>query len=164
MNRVSNKGLIFTLLIIGFACLAIGLYSVYHKPQVQAINTPETPKKNSVTKRIEIPATKMWLDTGIDVDNKYVVIKYESGQWSNGGKEPNWRDGNGEEGPYSGTIVPGAPLCSLVGKTNEGSFLVGNSKEGHLGHGRLFLSINDTEISFKDNVGFLVVNVTAREE
>ncbi len=153
------------LLFVGLVCLAVGLYSVLHKPQAQVLNTATLEeKKTSQTKRIEIPATEMWLDTGIDVDNKFVAIKYESGQWSNGGKNALWGNGEGTEGSYPGTIVPGAPLRSLVGKTNEGSFFVGNSKEGHLGHGRLYLSINDTPKTFGDNVGFLVVNVTIMEE
>src|SRR5215475_3417807 len=109
---------------------------------------------------LEIPAKNMWFDTGLDVTNKTVQIKYESGTWSNDGTDQHFCDGEGfipEAQDFRDVIpkllVSNAPLGSLVGKTNGEPFFVGNSYEGRPGAGHLFLSINDKPDSFDDNSG-----------
>src|SRR5262245_37143473 len=116
---------------------------------------------------LEISAQTLWVDTGVDVTNKNVRIKYESGNWSNDGKESHFCDGEGfiPEPEDFRDLIPklalsNAPLGSLIGKTNGEPFFVGNSYEGHPGDGTLHLSINDNPNSFGDNAGALRVVVT----
>ena len=117
-----------------------------------------SPKVN-LSKRIEVRADKMWVDTGVDVTGKTVRIEYESGQWSNGGDDPLFADGRGANS-WPDLLVPGAPIRSLVGKTSSGTFLIGNLREGNLGQGRLYLSINDVPNNYGDNIGSLTVIIT----
>jgi len=127
-----------------------------------------TPKANTeskptpIIKLIEIPAKQMWFDTGIDVTGKSVRIEYVSGKWSSGGEVILYSDGRGA-GSWNGLLVPGAPFRSLVGKTQKGSFFVGNFLEGNLGQGRLYLSINDVTPYYDDNIGSLMVRITVSE-
>jgi hypothetical protein len=115
-------------------------------------------KSSFSSKRLEIPAKQKWVDTGLDVTGKRIQIKYESGRWSNGGDRPIFSDGAGN-GRWAGLIVQTAPFRSLVGKTDSGTFYVGNNYEGSPGSGKLYLSINDTE-NFSDNIGSLFVNIS----
>ncbi len=124
-------------------------------------STPNKSQKTPFSKRIEVRANKMWVDTGIDVTDRNVRIEYESGQWRNS-PTSGWNDGNGRR-PYDEQhrlIVPSADLSSLVGKTNENTFFVGNAYEGFAGSGRLYLSINDIAGYFNDNAGVLYVTVS----
>ncbi len=107
---------------------------------------------------IEVRADRMWVDTGIDVSDKRISIEYMSGQWSNGGKNPIFSDARGG-GNWPGLIVPNAPFRSLVGKTANRTFFIGNHFEGFAGSGKLFLSINDTS-DFTDNLGSIIVRIT----
>ena len=116
---------------------------------------------------LDIPAKTMWFDTGLDVTNKTVQIKYESGSWSNDGADQHSCDGEGfipEAQDFRDVIpkllVTNAPLGSLVGKTSGEPFFVGNSYEGRPGNGHLFLSINDKPDSFDDNSGSVRIAVT----
>jgi hypothetical protein len=116
---------------------------------------------------LEVPAKKMWFDTGLDVTNKTVQIKYESGTWSNDGVDQHFCDGEGfipEAQDFRDVIpkllVTNAPLGALVGKTSGEPFFVGNSYEGRPGAGHLFLSINDKPDSFDDNSGSVRIVVT----
>ena len=116
---------------------------------------------------IEIPAKTMWVDTGLDVTNKTVRIKYESGTWSNDGVESHFCDGEGfipEAQDFRDVIpkllVTNAPLGALIGKTNGDPFFVGNTYENRPGAGHLYLSINDKPDSFDDNAGSLRIVVT----
>jgi len=116
---------------------------------------------------LDIPAKTVWFDTGLDVTNRTVQIKYESGTWSNDGADQHSCDGEGfiPEAQDFRDVIPkllvnNAPLGSLVGKTIGEPFFVGNSYEGHPGAGHLFLSINDKSDSFDDNSGSLKVVVT----
>ena len=109
---------------------------------------------------LDIPAKSLWFDTGLDVTNKTVQIKYESGTWSNDGADQHFCDGEGfipEAQDFRDVIpkllVTNAPLGSLVGKTTGEPFFVGNSYEGRPGAGHLFLSINEKPDSFDDNSG-----------
>ena len=116
---------------------------------------------------LDIPAKNMWFDTGLDVTNKTVQIKYESGTWSNDGVAQHSCDGEGfipDAQDFRDVIpkllVSNAPLGSLVGKTNGEPFFVGNLYEGRAGAGHLFLSINDKPDSFDDNSGSVRIVVT----
>lgn len=116
---------------------------------------------------VEIPARSIWVDTGLDVTNKTVQIKYESGTWSNDGAESHFCDGEGfiPEGKDFRDVIPrllvqNAPLGALVGRTNAEPFFVGNTYEDRPGEGRLYLSINDKPDSFDDNAGSLRIVVS----
>jgi len=116
---------------------------------------------------VDIPARSMWVDTGVDVANKTIQIKYESGTWSNDGAESHFCDGEGfiPEGKDFRDVIPklvvqNAPLGALIGRTNGEPFFVGNTYEDHPGEGRLSLSINDKPDSFDDNAGSLRIVVS----
>lgn len=121
-----------------------------------------TPHPTPFSKQITIPAKQMWFDTEIDVTGKSVRIEYVSGQWSSCGEVPLYSDGRGA-GSWNRLLVPSAPFRSLVGKTDKGSFFVGNLREGNLGQGRLYLSINDVPPYYDDNIGSLTVKITVSE-
>jgi hypothetical protein len=121
------------------------------------ILTPNPPAASR--KEIDVPASAMWFDTGIDTTGRVVRIQYMSGRWTNGGEKPIYADCMGS-GSYPGLIVPGAPFRSLVGKTENGSFFVGGDHEIKDGRGHLLLSINDQEGKFDDNQGSLTVSVS----
>ena len=116
---------------------------------------------------LNIPANGMWFDTGLDVTNKTIQIKYELGTWSNDGAETHFCDGEGfiPEGQdfrdvLPKLLVPNAPLGALVGRAGGEPFFVGNTYEDRPGDGHLYLSINDKPDSFDDNVGSLRIVVT----
>jgi len=116
---------------------------------------------------LDIPARSMWVDTGLDVTNKTIQIKYESGTWSNDGAESHFCDGEGfiPEGKDFREVMPkllvqNAPLGALVGRTNGEPFFVGNTYEDRQGEGRLYLSINEKPDSFDDNAGSLRIVVS----
>jgi hypothetical protein len=116
---------------------------------------------------LNITAKTMWVDTGLDVTNKTIQIKYESGTWSNDGAESHFCDGEGfiPEGKdfrdvIPKLLVPNAPLGALIGRTNGEPFFVGNTYEDRPGDGHLYLSINDNPESFDDNAGSLRIVVT----
>jgi hypothetical protein len=116
---------------------------------------------------LEIPARTLWFDTGVDVTNKTIQIKYQSGTWSNDGAESNFCDGEGfiPEGKDFRDVIPkllvtNAPLGALVGRTSGEPFFVGNTYEDRPGEGRLFLSINDKPDSFDDNAGSLRISLS----
>ena len=116
---------------------------------------------------LEIPAKTMWFDTGLDVTNKKVVIKYESGTWSNDGAESHFCDGDGfiPEGKDFRDVIPkllvtNAPLGALVGRANGEPFFVGNTYEERPGEGRLYLSMNEKPDSFDDNAGSVRIEIS----
>lgn len=116
---------------------------------------------------IEIPARTMWVDTGLDVTNKTIQIKYESGTWSNDGTESHFCDGEGfiPEGKDFRDVIPkllvtNAPLGALVGRTSGDPFFVGNTYEDRPAQGRLYLSINEKPDSFDDNAGSIRIAVS----
>ena len=116
---------------------------------------------------LEIPAQTMWFDTGLDVTNKTIQIKYESGMWSNDGAESNFCDGEGfiPEGKDFRDVIPkllvtNAPLGALIGRTNGEPFFVGNTYEDRPGEGRLYLSMNEKPDSFGDNAGSVRIAVS----
>ena len=116
---------------------------------------------------LDISARSKWIDTGLDVSNKTIQIKYESGTWSNDGAESHFCDGEGfipESQDFRDVLpkllVPNAPLGALVGRTNGDPFFVGNTYEERPGDGHLYLSINDKPDSFDDNAGSLRIVVS----
>jgi hypothetical protein len=116
---------------------------------------------------LEIPGQTMWFDTGLDVTNKTIQIKYESGMWSNDGAESHFCDGEGfiPEGKDFRDVIPkllvtNAPLGALIGRTNGEPFFVGNTYEDRPGEGRLYLSMNEKPDSFDDNAGSVRIAVS----
>ena len=116
---------------------------------------------------LDISARSKWVDTGLDVSNKTIQIKYESGTWSNDGAESHFCDGEGfipESQDFRDVlpklIVPNAPLGALVGRTSGDPFFVGNTYEDRPGDGHLYLSINEKPDSFDDNAGSLRIVVS----
>lgn len=98
-------------------------------------------------------------DTGLDVTGRKIRIRYLSGRWSNSaGSGAILSDGNGS-GTWPGTILPTAPFRALVGKTDNGYFMVGNYYEGNPGTGRLYLCQNDVGGTYDDNQESLTVVV-----
>lgn len=143
---------VLTITLLG-AALAVGMTSCSRSPHREVV--------------LEIPARTLWFDTGVDVTNKTIQIRYQSGTWSNDGAESNFCDGEGfiPEGTDFREVIPkllvtNAPLGALVGRTNGGPFFVGNTYEDRPGEGRLFLSINDKPDSFDDNAGSLQITLT----
>gem|GEM_PF-1949372 len=133
---------------------------------VVGISTTSSCRKQPPAVRVEIPAGSMWFDTGLDLTNKTIQIKYESGTWSNDGAESHFCDGEGfipESQDFRDLLpkllVPNAPLGALVGRTNGEPFFVGNTYEGRPGEGHLFLSINDKSDSFSDNAGSIRIAI-----
>jgi hypothetical protein len=129
-----------------------------------------SPSRSHQKVALEIPAQTMWVDTGVDVTNKTIQIKYESGTWSNDGEESHFCDGEGfipETGDFRDVIpkllVTNAPLGALVGRTNGEPFFVGNTYEDRPGEGHLFLSINEKPDSFGDNAGSVRITLTVLE-
>ena len=118
---------------------------------------------------LEIPANASWVETGIDVTNKTVHIKYVSGTWSNDGGA-HACDGEGfipESNDFRDLIpkliLSNAPLGALIGKTTGAPFFVGNTCEDRPGEGHLFLSINDKPDSLDDNTGSLRIELWVTE-
>lgn len=116
---------------------------------------------------LDVPARTMWVDTGLDVTNKTIQVKYESGTWSNDGAESHFCDGEGfiPEGKDFRDVIPkllvqNAPLGALIGRTSGEPFFVGNTYEDRPGEGRLYLSINEKPDSFDDNAGSVRIVVS----
>jgi hypothetical protein len=170
--------LLITLLIAGVICIGIGVYSLFYKQEAQIIiqevpvkvesEKKEKPvdfytKKIVFSREVTVPAKRVWFDSGIDITNKYVRIQRKSGTWSNTNNEGNiWSEGWGGQS-WGGLLVPNGGLRDLVGKTSKGMFVVGQYCEGDLGSGRLYLSMNDIEGHFNDNVGSIVVTISFLE-
>jgi hypothetical protein len=152
---------------VGIVLLLIGLSPYYRQQPQVATSTVEIAKSADSPKivthdvRLEIPASEMWVDTGIDTTGKEVRIIYDGGIWLN---HPTSRacDGHGLS-PYADQaklIVPQGNLSALVGKTGSGTFVVNNYKEVRNGRGRLYLSINDLPGEYQDNSGSLFVKLS----
>jgi|CXWL01.1.fsa_nt_gi hypothetical protein len=155
------------ILVVGLILVCLGVYVALkpaERPQAanansnanfSATSTPGSAGKKSVT----VPATAEWFDTGIDVTGK-VRINFLSGHWRN---SPTSGYGDGEgRGPFAQQaklLVPSAPLGSLVAKVAGKTFKVGNSFDGVLGSGRLYLAINDIPETYNDNDGALTVSI-----
>lgn len=146
---------------IGLALLGLGIYTQFKKSPA-----PETPSRRLLqTKEVEVPAKTMWFDTGLDVTGKYVDIQYLHGEWTSGGEVLKWSDGEGATvGRIGDMIVPSAKIRALVGKTDDGHFLVGNGRTFSGKRGKLFLSMNDEEGKFGDNQGALLMRVSLYQE
>src|SRR6185369_12452073 len=165
MNRSSIWLPIIAL--IGMACLGLGVYFLFRSPtpaqipqQSQAQPSFQSSSQPS-SRMLEVPATKKWFDTGIDVTDKRVTVKYIGGQWTNevGKHTPSVYSDCMGNGSWPGTLVANAPFRALVGKTDSAAFFVGCDYEVSGQRGRLYLSINDTD-SFNDNAGILTVQIT----
>ena len=104
-----------------------------------------------------LPATRPWFDTGMDVSLGDNLVINATGQWSNAQSGPMVTpDG------FGGEPLPGMPFngsfAALIGRigNNGAPFLVGsNLNRSAPGAGRLFLQMNDS--GFADNRGELEV-------
>lgn len=107
---------------------------------------------------LTIPADIQWVDTGLNVTGKQVSIQYKSGCWKNHPTSTcSTGSGLGTFKDQQALLVPAAPLSALVGKTNSGTFPIGDSYSGSPGDGTLQLSLNDLGGYFRDNSGNLVL-------
>jgi hypothetical protein len=123
----------------------------------------------SLSKTIDVNAKTPWMDTGIDVQGR-TRISYKGDQWSAFSSGSDLTDGRGHRSPPSSPfsfshpflLMPAANYGALIGKigVNGSYFYVGNSFEGNLGKGRLYLSINDYLVAFSDNHGSLSIEIT----
>ena len=185
---ITRKHLIFIAAVF-FLLLALGIYLFRPAPQVitrvesqpepaKVESKPEhrkvepkpapAPKPEKVqvqalpfSRQLTVPANIEWFDSGIEVTGKRVKIEYRSGQWRNH-PSSGANDGNGRY-PYaeqSSLVLPSANLSSLIGRTSQGVFFVGNLYEGVPGDGRLYLAINDKSGYYSDNIGSLTVVVS----
>jgi hypothetical protein len=107
--------------------------------------------------RIQVPASKLWVDTGVALEEGQKFKITSAGKWSNTG--PPAIGPAGFAGYlYPGTLLASASLGSLIGKVNDQMFEVGEEFEGTSSSaGTLYLSINDTPATFGDNQGELQV-------
>lgn len=151
----SQKAPSFLILMFAIVVVAVALTSACR----QSRSTQQTV--------VNIPAKSLWVDTGLDVTNKTIRIKYESGTWSNDGAESHFCDGEGfipESQDFRDVLpkllLPNAPLGALVGRTTGEPFFVGNTYEDRPGDGHLYFSINDKPDSYDDNAGSLRIVVT----
>lgn len=138
---------------------------------------------NNIFYALEIPATEIWMNTGVVVDaGQQTTITYVSGQWTaNPATGMTDADGNSRYRAKPGYTLPGKREGALIGWViefgdEEGDvvsssrpFLVGGAGIVPAGQsGQLFLSINDDLGSsygsgFADNLGFIVVNVSMQD-
>lgn len=149
---MTSKSKILSLVaFVGLACVGTGLYFILGQPN---------PPRVVFSKQIEVPANVMWLDTSLDVKDKTVTIKYDRGEWTNGGDNPIWSDAKGATPRFPDLLVQSAKIRELVGKTGEGHFSVGDYIKFSGKTGRLYLSINDVRDTFGDNAGAVMVTVS----
>jgi serine/threonine protein kinase len=126
----------------------------------------------SISSTVNIYANKGWSKTDICPAREETIEISASGRWSNGhyrsSNDQPWQrqyydpDGFGQSGdPGNGLPFPDANVGALIGRIEDNPiFLVGN----HLSYqvknkGCLFFSINDSDSSLGDNIGFVSVKV-----
>ena len=111
-----------------------------------------------LSKTIEVPASVMWFDTGINLeqDQKFMIVT--EGQWSVG------RYSSGAIGTTrdcKSCVVPEASEGELVAKIGSEAFVIGERMQmPSPDTGRLYLSINDVASAFKDNRGSINATIT----
>ena len=115
-------------------------------------------------KEVWVPANAAWTDTGIEIRPGQAVYFDTHGgdiQWRRGSHA---KAGGDESGRYDAARpIPSRPIGALIGKVGAGSrdyFFLGED-EGPVrvrGDGRLFLGINDSNVS--DNLGAFRVTVS----
>lgn len=148
--KISKSKLLPLVAFVGLALVGVGLYFIFR---------PTYPLRVVFSKEIEVSAQTVWLDTGLDVTGRTVEIKYQRGEWTNGGDNPTWSDPKGATPRFPDLLVPSGKIRELVGKTNEGHFSVGANIKFSGKTGRLYLSMNDVKDTFKDNLGAVMVTV-----
>jgi hypothetical protein len=122
--------------------------------------TRQLPSEQTVKKRVNVPADKIWADTGITLTIGARLNISSSGRWSDGGQPFRYWGPNGTGDPWPGTILASANLDALIGKVSDTAFLVGSNYSGTSpASGRLYLSINDVPNSFSGNIGSMNVEI-----
>jgi hypothetical protein len=128
--------------------------------------SPEVPARQSLpnatfSKRVKVPADKMWFDTGITLARGAKLDIRATGQWSDAGLPLRYWGANGTGDTWPGTIVASANLDALVGKVGNVSFLAGESYSGNSpASGKLYLSMNDIPNGFSGNLGTMDVVIS----
>ena len=127
----------------------------------------------------DVPATVPWTDTGIYLSAGDELLISASGKVNYGPAPVQSCDANGAWKQFqSGTVLPGANLYSLIGKTG-GTTAIGDGTaipEGRLGYGsgfvgtyycqlistggELYLGFNDGVGTFSDNSGDFLVTLS----
>ena len=157
---MENKPLTLIIAILGIFCLGYGFYLLFQ----EELTSTNNPNKPLIQKRITIPSTEMWYNTGIDIPlGRQYEIVYYSGKWTNL-KGTDVTDGLGKHSDNrKSLIVPGGYLSQLAGKIGKDIFIVGNNRVAETSEaGRLYLSINDVPKTFHDNEGALDVLVQVK--
>ena len=113
------------------------------------------------TTTVDLPAASTWFDSGVNLAAGQRLRLTASGQWSNGGAQPQMvGPGGWPTVNLSGSIAPGLPFAALVGRVGDKVFLVGTDTVVRPGvGGRLYLSMNDIASGFGDNTGTLRVTI-----
>ena len=167
------KILAWTILIVGLGCLGWGVFAYFKPPNSNATNSntamsvPVEHKINTSEKKVifkqelDVPPNVEWFNTGLDITDKYIRITVTPGRlWTNTTTSDPYSiyqdaKGNTAGTTWPGLIVPGQPIRTLVGKTNNQTFSFSNDYkiEGKFGSGMLRLSMNDVAGTFNDNGG-----------
>ncbi len=124
------------------------------------------PRPSGMREReVWVAANAAWTDTGIDVrDGQAIFLDTHGGdiQWRRGSRARAGGDPD-DRGYDRNRPIPSRPIGALIGKISAGSrdyFFIGDA-EGPVrmrGEGRLFLGINDSNVS--DNQGAFRVTVS----
>lgn len=133
---------------------------------------PETPAPT--TGRV-VPAQRMWMPTGVQVQNGGRLQVRTDGNWTAaGGQSANLAeaqptlpmvnaDGYPNTANQQQLLLPSANRGALIGKIGENGapFLIGANFDGDVnGDGELFLSMNEAANAFADNQGRMPVSLT----
>jgi hypothetical protein len=112
------------------------------------------------TVRVEIFADQEWQSAGMIVKFGQSITIQASGNWKHVESEVFYGPG-GIEGPDTNSVLPSAPLGSLLGRIEGGQpFEIGSRTTWVADRaGRLYLSMNDRIGMYGDNHGSLVVQL-----
>lgn len=161
---MNSKRILSLTALFGAVLIGVGIYKLTCQTEPVSFVASSTNNAENSKKIVSVPANVQWFDTGIDVTSGAALrIEYQSGQWRNT-QDSNYCTGDGKM--YDGQnklILPSALLASLIGKVGTTTFSVGNSFQGKVGSGRLYLSLNDVPGTFNDNNGELIVAISQDE-
>jgi hypothetical protein len=179
---MKNNKLTLALLLIGIACLGLGFYSYFNKPEPKQVIA-----QAQANSQFTVPMNIPWTDTGIQLGAGQVLTITASGKgvWKNiHSDNPNASPTAYEEcGPdgtppvdkqdyYSNINNYQCPIAykgALIGRIGENSipFAVGlNFKQTINQSGKLYLGINDQKPelgnNWDDNSGSFTANLTIK--
>jgi hypothetical protein len=128
------------------------------KPQSSTI-TPRP--SNTAIPPVTILANAQWVDVGVRMEANQVLVIKAGGSW-NHASGPARYNPDGMDGAYYGdAFLPEVTLGTLVAKIDENEpFRVGTYVETVVGEsGNLYLAINDTPGTYRDNQGAAVADI-----